>query len=173
VNEVTLFRHFGSKAALLHEALQCAARRNAIFRLPEVPVNPEAELMAWSLAHLTQLRRSKSMIRTCMGEFEQAPDLARRAGAVPTGIAEEMKVYLQRLQDLGMADADLDPDSAAAMLMGTLFSDAMGRDIMPGRYGYTEDEAPEKYVTLFLRAIGSDSHQPRSSGKQTKPSPGT
>ncbi|MBA2243371.1 MAG: helix-turn-helix transcriptional regulator, partial [Gemmatimonadetes bacterium] len=40
VNEVTLFRHFGSKEALMREALRWAAQRVLVSKLPEEPVDP-------------------------------------------------------------------------------------------------------------------------------------
>jgi hypothetical protein len=40
------------------------------------------------------------------------------------------------------------------MLIGALFADAMGRDIMPDLYGNDADEALDQYVQLFLRALG-------------------
>jgi len=155
VNEVTLFRHFGSKAALLHEALREAARANLVSGLPDEPADPQEELTRWCRTHLAHLRRSRSMIRTCMGEFEQAPELATCAGSTPARVADELQGYLARLRDRGMAAPDLDVSAAAAMLMGALFTDAMGRDIMPDRYDYSPEEAPERYVALFLRTIGA------------------
>src|SRR5437867_11834161 len=51
VNEVTLFRQFGSKTALFSEAIQCACVRPGEgfeqSRLPEIPRNIRAELLAW------------------------------------------------------------------------------------------------------------------------------
>jgi hypothetical protein len=41
------------------------------------------------------------------------------------------------------------------MLMGTLFADAMGRDVMPDLFGPDPDQAVEHYVDLLLRAIGA------------------
>src|SRR5574339_309511 len=70
VNEVTLFRHFGSKDALLQEALAQKAR--ALFD----------------------------------------------AG-------------LPSLKSHGLVSGDWVPDSAASMLLGTLFYDVRGRDCMP------------------------------------------
>jgi hypothetical protein len=40
------------------------------------------------------------------------------------------------------------------MLMGVLFADAMGRDIMPGLYRNEPEQALDEYVRLFLRSIG-------------------
>jgi hypothetical protein len=41
------------------------------------------------------------------------------------------------------------------MLMGALFTDALGRDTMPERYPYSMRDAIEKYVQLLLTAIGA------------------
>ena len=62
--------------------------------------------------------------------------------------------YLRRLRGSGMAKAPFDEVAASAMLMGVLFADAMGRDIMPDMYHNDPDQALDQYVRLFLRAIG-------------------
>ena len=40
------------------------------------------------------------------------------------------------------------------MLMGTLFSDALGRDAMPGRFPYSMRDSIDHYLPLFFTAIG-------------------
>jgi AcrR family transcriptional regulator len=54
VNEVTLFRHFGSKDELIREAIGHAGRQGDFARLPDDPVDPAAELteMASPVARL-------------------------------------------------------------------------------------------------------------------------
>jgi AcrR family transcriptional regulator len=170
VNEVTLFRHFGSKSALLTEALQCAARQNLVSGLPAEPSDPRRELVEWCRTHLAHLHRARSMIRTCMGEMEQAPEIAGCASATPARVSDELHGYLLRLRERGMAAADFDPRAAASMLMGALFTDAMGRDMMPEKYGYSAEEAPEKYVQLFLRAIGAEPARGAPGEGETAPS---
>ena len=44
VNEVTLFRYFGSKEALLQEAIAHSADGAPSITLPETPMDPETEL---------------------------------------------------------------------------------------------------------------------------------
>ncbi len=46
------------------------------------------------------------------------------------------------------------------MLLGTLFSDVMGRDCMPQCYGFDQDAAVGAYLSLFLRAIGVETVAP-------------
>lgn len=157
VNEITLFRHFGSKAALLGEALRLASedQRAGGYRLPDEPSDPAAELIEWSRQGMENLKLKGAMIRACMGAMAEEPEMGHRAGAAPEAVAEELEDYLLRLRERGMADPDFDHMAAAAMLMGALFTDVMGREMMPERYAYTEAEAPERYVRLFLRAIGA------------------
>jgi AcrR family transcriptional regulator len=154
VNEITLFRHFGSKASLMSEALACASQGPVECCLPAEPADPAGELLAFSRGGYQHLRRNAAMIRTAMGEMEQAPDAARCVAANPARVHEQLKGYLARLQERGLASRDWDPHAASSMLMGSLFSDAMGRDMMPDKYPYSEADAPDHYVSLFLRAIG-------------------
>jgi hypothetical protein len=43
---------------------------------------------------------------------------------------------------------------ASSVLSGVVFADAMGRDVHPQCYPYPAEEAPQRYVAFFLRAIG-------------------
>lgn len=40
------------------------------------------------------------------------------------------------------------------MLMSAMFGDAISRDIMPSAFPQPAEEAPAKYVRVFLRALG-------------------
>ena len=65
VNEVTLFRQFGSKSALIGEAIGLAGGGDSpseVPELPEVPRKPEPELRAWAAAHLRMLRERRTII---------------------------------------------------------------------------------------------------------------
>ena len=157
VNEVTLFRVFGSKDALLRQALATSKRALEFVdtRLPETPVDPEAELTEFCRHHHQALHQSRSVIRKCMGEFEEHPETTRTACQLPVMIADALQAYLQRLRHAGLASGKWNPRAASAMLMGTLFNDAMGRDCMPERFPYSEREGIRHYVALFLQAIGA------------------
>jgi len=155
VNEITLFRHFGSKAALMQQALRFAAAHRERVELPAEPVDAAEELGRWVALHLAHLRRSRSMIRTAMGEFEQAPEMGRCVVDGPVLVVRELEGYLGRLAARGLADPELDVEAAAAMLMGAMFGDAMGRDVAPSRFPFAEEEAGDRYLRFFLRAIGA------------------
>ncbi|HEY8550233.1 MAG TPA: helix-turn-helix domain-containing protein [Vicinamibacterales bacterium] len=157
VNEVTLFRHFGSKDALIREALGSGGpivQAALDTKLPDKPVDPEAELTTFCRQLYQVLVGARSIIRRCMGEFGEHTDTNQAVYRTPVLIANDLQLYLQRLRAAGLASGDWQPRAAAAMLMGVLFSDAMGRDCMPERFPSSEKDALKQYVALFLRAIG-------------------
>ena len=154
VNEVTLFRHFGSKDALIREAITRAGLSSVAELLPQVARDPLREVGDWAKAHITELRERRSLIRTCMGEIEEHPGIFSEQNSPPTVAAKALSQYLRRLREAGLAKAQFDESAASAMLMGALFADAMGRDIMPELYRNEPEQALDEYVRLFLRSIG-------------------
>ncbi len=154
VNEVTLFRHFGSKDALVLEALRSAADREADTRLPLEPARPEQELLSWAKARSAKLHASSSLLRKAMGEIEEHPEIAECARRGRQSSMQDLSGYLERLRARGLATADFDPTSAATLLMGAIFAEAIGRDVVPERYRRGVDATLTQYVRLLLRAIG-------------------
>jgi AcrR family transcriptional regulator len=154
VNEITLFRQFGSKDALIREAISLAGTALTPDPLPATPKEPFQELRDWARAHIAELRERRSLIRTCMGEIEEHPGIFSRENSPPAMAAKALCRYLRRLREAHIAKAPFDEVAASTMLMGVLFADAMGRDIMPDMYQNDPQEALDQYVRLFLRAIG-------------------
>jgi AcrR family transcriptional regulator len=252
VNEVTLFRTFGSKAALLDEALRWRAASGVVapHALPDVPVDPERELSAWAAAHLAELRAERALIRKAMGEMEAHPEIGPCVAQGWSSAGDELRRYMAALGEYDFVDweafgaSDVCASAAArrrprgatggvararraaasraaaglagtgaagsaaagvgaagaagaapgrnehafaagTMLMAALFSDAMGRDVMPELYPQPAEEAPALYVRLFLHVVGcrrptarperpstpSRAKRPRSPRAITKPRP--
>jgi AcrR family transcriptional regulator len=154
VNEITLFRHFGSKDTLLREAITRAGSSDVPEMLPELPRDPARELSEWARTQITELRERRALIRTCMGEIAEHPGIFSSENSPPTLAAQALSRYLRRLREVGLAKAPFDEVAASAMLMGVLFADAIGRDVMRDIYRNDPDKALAEYVRLFLRAIG-------------------
>ena len=160
VNEVTLFRHFKSKDDLLRAAVQLFASQATTHTLPDHPQDPRAELVQWCRGHHRELYKVRALIRRSMGEFDEHPDNCAQCMQASVRIANELVSYLGQLRALGLTSGDWDARAAAAMLMGAIFSDALGRDTMPERYPYSMRDAVEKYVDLLLSAIGARTPAP-------------
>jgi AcrR family transcriptional regulator len=162
VNEVTLFRTFGSKAALIDEAVRSSAASgvtspSAAAALPEIPLDPEHELTEWAVAQVAQLNSRRSLIRKAMGEFEERP------GAVPcatVGWSEadrELRAYLRRLGEAGFVDwaaLDAAPGVASARLARRPVR--RGAGTTPPLALVARSEDAEAAGTMLMAAIVSD-----------------
>jgi AcrR family transcriptional regulator len=168
VNEITIFRQFGSKEALIREAMQHLTQSAGLEALPDTPVDPERELTAWSNSFMQHLRLRNSIIRKTMSEIEERPDMSECASYVPRRASNDLCLYLTALKREGFTSEKFDPKSAAAMLMGAIFSDAMGREMMPDVFPQPEEKAARMYTRLLLRALGVENGAAKTTSKQNK-----
>ena len=160
VNEVTLFRHFKTKEDLLHAALETFARQTLTRTLPADPVAPArgtARLVPGAPPRALQTPRVHPQGH---GRVRRAPRALRlrHAGRHPDRPGTHR--LLRPSQTPGPGAGDWDERAATNMLMGALFSDAMGRDTMPERYPHRMSDVDRRYVDLLLRAIGASDATP-------------
>ena len=153
-NELSLFRHFGSKETLIHEAVACCGPESKLIPLPEVPVDPWAEIRPWAGAHFAMIRQHQSLIRTTIGELEEHPDLVRPSDAYCLAY-DQLGAYVAKLQADGRAHPDVEPMCAAAMLLNTIMMNAIMRDIMAGLIPDEPEQQLDQFVRNFLRGIGA------------------
>ena len=154
VNEVTLFRTFGSKGALLEAVLEQQHEQGNAPSLPVDPVDPFAELTAFVAASLERVREMRPLLVHTMGELDQRPEAAEFACRGRHDVHDTITTYIRSLQARGLAAADTDVDVAAVMLTALVMSDAMARHFVPDVYPPL-DEAAERYVHSFLRVLGA------------------
>jgi outer membrane protein TolC/AcrR family transcriptional regulator len=154
VNEVTIFRLFGSKGALLLEAIRTHGTEVAEDELPLTPGDPLTELTAWSAHQRSTLRGMRSMIRKCMSEFEERPDMPKCMEKGANTVHARLFRYFERLEDAGLIDAGADIRAAAAMLLSSLFHDAIARDMYPDLFPHPSVAAPAAYARLALQSLG-------------------
>lgn len=160
VNEVTIFRQFGSKSALLDAMIaECVdlSRRS----LPAHPKDPPTELGRWVTGHMQQITMKSDLLRQVMREVGEHPQHIECAGKGPAEAAEQLREYIVRLRRHGWLETEtteaasaIDVSAAVTMLMTALFVDAMDREMMPHLFSTPADEAPRAYVRLFLRSLG-------------------
>lgn len=147
VNEVTLFRHFGSKAGLLEQALRQAADACRPASLPLDPTEPRAEMTRWCVHWSRHIYEQRSLRLACLADQHSLPG-ATYFLDVTTGRYEEAVVdYLQALQRKGLARGDLATRAAARMLLGTLLAEVLTRRVP------LTDEEVVMYVKMFLRVV--------------------
>ncbi len=166
VNEVTLFRLFGSKDALLGEAIRTRVYEREVAQLPDVPGDARAELVAWAGSEYEHLLTHRSSIRQGMSELVERPDLCRCMAQGPRGGYSRLQRYITALARDGRCAKNANAVNAAAMLLGALFADVMGRDMLPDALPPAR-EVPAAYVEMLLAAIG---YRARPSAARRRPS---
>jgi len=154
VNEVTLFRTFGSKGALLEAVLEANDQGDRVDPLPDVPVHPESELTEWVSAHLEGVKALRPMLIHAISELDERPEVADFACRGRIDVHRHITEYVERLHERGLADRDADVAAAVTMLISSVMSDAMGRPMAPNTF-LPPDEAAPRYVRCFLRMIGA------------------
>jgi AcrR family transcriptional regulator len=155
VNEITLFRHFGNKDALLSEAVRVHGGPGPeMFALPERPEDPFAELVEWGIAQHAFLLERRSLIRTCMGALDEHPDMGHPAKSHPQHTVSVLADYFTNVRRAGFTEQEFDPAAPAWLLLATVFGDAMWRGILQEMYGESAEEAIAEYVRLTLASIG-------------------
>jgi AcrR family transcriptional regulator len=171
VNEVTLFRNFGSKEELMRAAVQHEAELDQPAALPAHPDDPYEELTAWAREHHGRLYARSSVLRACLGESSEHPDMTNCVNAGPIRAGAELRRYLRLVRDQ-YGTQGIDVEVAAAMLMSVLFTDAIGRDVMPELYRFPLEEAPDRYAEFVLTSLGvtrsRHADQVRNGGSERK-----
>jgi AcrR family transcriptional regulator len=154
VNEVTIFRLFGSKEALLDAAIDPGSAAEPVAALPAAPQDPVRELATWCDGELARLGRVRSLLQQCFADTAGHPHRARRAGTMVAESAAELRRYVERLHQLGRVAAGADRDVAVAMLLSLLLADAVGHDELEGTLPARGPESGARYARTFLSAMG-------------------
>lgn len=153
VNEVTLFRHFGSKSKLISEAM-CDLVPLPGGELPDVPGDVRRELTQWCEEGLAGLRANRGVIRRSMAELAEHPDMGPVICEAKTPRFESLCEYVMKVRPPRDAAERDELRTACTMLYGAIFSDAVGRDVSPTLYPSPEDQAASRYVSVFLHCVG-------------------
>ncbi len=153
VNEVTLFRTFGSKSALLEAVLLQHVGSQPPSVLPLVPEDPQAELTSFVQANLERVAEMRPLLIHSMSEVEERVEAREFACRGRHHVHDTITGYFRTLKQAGLASDDADVDAAAVMLTGCVMGDAMGRPIVPEVYPPLSEVA-HRYTALILRALG-------------------
>jgi AcrR family transcriptional regulator len=155
VNEITLFRHFGNKEALVKEALKLAHRKSNTVLLGD-PTDPAHELHAWAWSIYQHWYEGREMISRVMGDLIEHPVLAPDICEEPGCEHAMLSRYLDRMRELGLARGTFHADAAAGLLLGAIFTHSIWRD------HFEDDDMPaaeiviREYVALLLNAVGAE-----------------
>jgi AcrR family transcriptional regulator len=152
VNEATLFRHFGSKRALL-DAMREAACGGEGFRaflasLPNGDV--AADLRAIARFTVDQMTARRAMMCISLAEDATATDDAPEWRG-PTGVLNELADFLAVKVSDGVLAGD--PMLMARCFLGTLFSYVVGRKLWAG--AAQDASTLDRVVEVFLNGVAA------------------
>jgi AcrR family transcriptional regulator len=164
VNEITLFRHFGTKEALIKAALKASGR--GIQSAPPEPRAPASELYVWALATYHHWYENRRLINQVMGDLAEHPELAPDICEEPSCEHAMLSRYLERMRELGMTSQPFHADAAAGLLLGSVFTHALWRDHFEKPGLPPVEEVIRQYVALLLAALGSRSPAEAARGKK-------
>lgn len=156
LNEVTLFRQFGSKDALLREAIGQADRDSRAVLAPGA-ADPIGELHRWAFAAIQRYYQHQKLIRQVLGDSVQRPEIAPRICEDATDEVNQLVAFLTALEGRGVLPVS-DPMTVqvgAAMLVHSLLSNALWRDFVPDIPSL--EECAALFVEFLLRALRAPS----------------
>ena len=166
VNEVTLFRHFGSKDALIREALAAVARRSRPKLSADVE-DPVGELHRWTLAIFYYYYEHRQLIRRLMGEMVERQDLASAVCEDSSQEFLQLVGFFAALRARGLLRADVQDEAAAGILLNALLTNALWRDVWPDVPN--PEQNVRAFVELVLRGVGLQGTEaaPATAGRAT------
>jgi AcrR family transcriptional regulator len=169
VNEVTLFRHFGNKEALLSVLLErsVAAQSEALNIDEPESNNLEDDLLHYANRFDQMLLEHEPLIRTLIGDAHRHPEQAKKViydSARP--MRQRLIDYLRARQKSGVVRRDLEVEPAIDAFTGMLLSGMLRRTGAAKMLEYTHEDFVNTAVDLFVRAIsGSKAERSRKSQK--------
>jgi AcrR family transcriptional regulator len=158
VNEVTLFRHFGSKekliAALFEQVL--ATLSESLDETETDEQDLERNLSRYAQRHNELLTANEAFIRTIIGEAKRHPDQARMIMCEAGRAKRELLIeYLRAAQNAGTVRKDVELGPAVDAFTGMLLAGMLRRTSFKDYVDYTADEYLRTIVDLFIRGIAA------------------
>jgi AcrR family transcriptional regulator len=165
VNEVTLFRHFGSKEKLIAALFQrsVAAQVESLSDTEADGNDLARDLRRYADRFNQMLFEHEALIRTIIGEARRHPEQARQ---VITDSIKPMRQrlldYLRAAQKAGSVRRDLPLAPAIDAFTGMLLSGMLRRTSQAKCLDYSQNEFVETVLDLFLRGIAAPKPKPKA-----------
>lgn len=153
VNEVTLFRHFGTKQGLFQVVV---TRFSAVPKLEamagQLTGDYRADLMAVAGRYLAMLYRNRRAILMTMAEAQRRPGIRAVIAAPPAQQRQMLAAYLRRQIESGVVRPLPNPELTAQAFFGMFFEYAMAQLLAdPGAPQPVDEDVITQFVDIFVR----------------------
>jgi AcrR family transcriptional regulator len=158
VNEVTLFRHFGSKEKLIAALFQhvVATLTESLNEAEADGQDLERDLLRYAQRYNEMLMTNEALIRTIIGEARRHPEQARQVMCeAGHSMRERLIAYLRTAQNAGSVRHDVELGPAIDAFTGMLLAGMLRRTGFKTYIDYSADEYIHSVVDLFLRGIAT------------------
>ncbi len=157
VNEVTLFRHFGTKEHLIEAVVGSAfGETRSASPGPAGRRSLRADLEGFSSRYEELLMANLPLIRTMIGEIHRHAVCQHQAlKGIFWPMRSALVERLQRACRIGEARPDLNAAAAADIFAGTILSAVLRRTTLKNAHDYGADEYRASCVDIFLRGIAT------------------
>lgn len=159
VNEVTVFRKFGSKQGLLKALGEMWAADMAGFAVGSIPEASDTRgtLEALAKMEVAQALRFGAPAMRLAFDARSVPEVTAILGSGPRSNLEGLTAYLAARQGAGDLRQDLDPHVMAEAFFALTSSLVMSRQVLGdrfGNYGMELDEVIRQMLGIYLTGIG-------------------
>jgi len=155
VNEVTLFRHFGSKKQLL---AACVASFNnqgfAATFTQKLTGDYARDIFAMAQTQIAGMLAGFDLVRLLLCDVQEMPDLQQIAAAGAQGNTALVADYFRQQIDAGVVRADLDP-LALAQAFDSLFSWPVVIEKVLATGRIPSDSLVQQWVAIFVQGTRS------------------
>lgn len=156
VNEVTLFRHFGSKQKLLEAAFDRYHYGDEMTKLFKEKLEGELhpDLLLISRTYHTIMTRNRKMIMIGIREAGSIPCVDEQASRHPQKLKQLLTEYFTAMQQVGKIREDVNPELQALSFMWMNYGAFVtGMSTGGVQQGISMDEFIEESVLTFVRAL--------------------
>lgn len=156
VNEVTLFRHFGSKQKLLEAAFDRYHYGDEMTKLFKEKLEGELhpDLLLISRTYHTIMTRNRKMIMIGIREAGSIPGVDEQASRHPQKLKQLLTEYFTAMQQIGKIREDVNPELQALSFMWMNYGAFVtGMSAGGVQQGISMDEFIEESVLTFVRAL--------------------
>ena len=159
VNEVTIFRQFGSKKGLLRALVEGWAATMAGFAVAEIsaPEDTRDTLESLAAMEVRQARQFGAPAMRLAFDARSEPDVMEVMGAGPAGNLDGLAAYLAARQAAGDLRQDLDPHAMAEAFFALTSTFIMSRLLLGERLPGLRpelDETARQMLEIYLAGVG-------------------
>ncbi|QRG67443.1 TetR/AcrR family transcriptional regulator [Brevibacillus choshinensis] len=162
VNEVTIFRHFKNKEAILEELLKGIVdiRQQLENDLHGDFSELKQMLLRYARGYYQMLVERKEILMICMIEADNHPEVIKLFSSLPMTAVEVLSNKLQEFQDQGHLPKG-DACAAALMFVSTFFYSFMAKYRVNLSLNFQEEQLFEDATNILMNGITGNTHSHR------------